>query len=519
MSLTSPTEETIWQWLSQDMRAKNGAYFRPTDDFWRPDTTTMSANIGGAKLSVPYEFQLWLVAALAIYAKEYSARSLKGLASILKVLSDEEFNILDKKSVIPINRRLRREEFSTLRAFISYWHNLNQLTIKPEKDLIATYYSVRLKPTGTCPVESVDPEKGPFTELETQAIFDWANNSYANAKISLERYIYIRLLISTGARQRQLQQLVFGDVALNSQGIPTVKTPKAKEKGLNTNFRTDFQDINISHDLYQAIICFRKITLSKVSAEKPEINWSSALNNLPVFPARGYTIGHSRYVVIDDPALLSLEDSPQENLHRQDSSMKNILTELAARDDFPISERTGKKIRIGPHRFRYTLGTDMARMGYGAHTIAAALDHKDTRSVGKYIKMSPSLGARIDNKLKQELALVVNAFTGRIVSGAEKAINGGDPNKTIRSENAIATCGALGNCHLDAPIACYLCSKFQPWKEAPHHEVLERLILRQQRIIEDEGESSPAAVNFERPILAVIQVMHQIAQDSQTDTK
>ncbi|UYG06863.1 site-specific integrase [Halomonas sp. M4R1S46] len=507
MILTTPTKNNIDVWLHQEMIAMGGGAFKPADDWWRPDPTAQSANIAEAKFAVPEAMRSWLAAALAYYAKDNSARTLKQLAYVLGRCADLGVDVLDEADAIAIRNRLGKSEFSVLRVFLKRWREEYLLAVCPSEQVIKALYALKPKNTsGPCPVESMNPVKGPFTVRETQALFDWSNDAYANGRISIERFLYIRLLIATGARSRQLQQLVFGDLHNASEG-PLLRIPKAKQKGFE--YRNSFQTCKLAKDLYSLLVSYQSLTLNCLQADRPGVDWEKALPHVPIFRSKGKKFVHT--VIINDPDLHLLEAGPQEKFHKHDGSMKALLYGLETDPAFPISERTGERIHLGPHRFRYTLGTDMSRMGFSQHTVALALGHKSIRSVSRYIKVSPEMGKRIDDKMKKELSLVVNAFKGKLVESAAEAVNGSYPNKTIRGQSSgIATCGASGGCHLDAPVACYTCSKFQPWIEGPHEEVLERLKLRQQRAIDAAGQDSNVAMSFDGPILAVMQVIHQV---------
>lgn len=507
MILTSPTTSNIEAWLDQEMIAKGGGAFTPTDDWWRPDPTTGSANVAEAKRAVKEPMRSWLVAALAYYAKVKSARTLNHMTYILTRCAASGLDVLEEADVLAIRNKLDKSEFSVLRIFLKHWRDEYLLAVCPSKQVIMTFYALKPRDaSGPCPVESMNPIKGPYTELEIQALFDWVNGAYTDGRVSIERFVYFRLLIATGVRTRQLQQLVFGDLT-NVDGDPILRMPKAKQKDFE--YRSSFQLIKLSPDLYSFILNYKRLTLRCLKADRPGVDWEKALPNVPIFRAKGKFFGKS--VIIDDPDLCFLEDGTQVRFHMQDGSMRALLRGLEYDPAFPISERTGERIHLGSHRFRYTLGTDMSRMGYGPHAIASALAHKTIRSVGKYIKISPEMGRRIDDKMKGEMALVVKAFQGRLVAGTTDPDNSSNTNKVIRGpSSAIATCGSSGGCHLDAPVACYTCSKFQPWYEGQHEEVLQRLQLRQKRAIDVAGQNSEAAISFDRPILAVIQVIYQI---------
>ncbi len=504
MILTKPTKSDIERWLDQAMIAKGGGVFVPSNDRWRPDPTTYSANVVAAKKSVPDECQLWLVAAIAFRAKEVSARSLNGLVGALKYCGDKNLNILDVSNVVTIQKGLSRSQFSMIRSFLKFWADL-ELDVAPDTGLIAVLYEQKSKRRSGCPVESVDPVKGPFTVHELKGIFDWVNDAYAGKKILFSAFVLIRLLIATGARRRQIQQLVFGDIISDGQKA-VINMPKAKEREFE--YRKNFQRFYLSNDLRDVLASYKNYTLERLKNEQPTVCWDKAIKNVPILRAIGRT--WDKAVILDDPNLYELENYPQERFHMSDPSMKGLLNRIEKMSGFPISERTLKTISISSHRFRYTLGSDMARENYGSHAIAAALGHNGIRSVGRYIKTSPQMGKRLDSKMKTELALVVNAFQGEIIPKPDDNTKESTVAKTIYGgSGAIATCGSGYSCHLDAPFSCYTCSKFQPWVEGPHEEVLTRLETRRDRVVLEGGDSA-VVTSFDRPILAVAQVIEKI---------
>lgn len=80
---------------------------------------------------------------------------------------------------------------------------------------------------------------------------------------------------------------------------------------------------------------------------------------------------------------------------------------------------------------------------------------------------------------------------GRIVDDEVDAVNGGDPAKRIpwfrrqfgekpQRGGDLGVCGS-GPCGLFAPVSCYTCVKFQPWRNGPHREVLDWLVEERER--------------------------------------
>lgn len=174
-----------------------------------------------------------------------------------------------------------------------------------------------------------------------------------------------------------------------------------------------------------------------------------------------------------------------------------------------ISERTGAPVTLNPTRFRYTLGTNLAREGRGEYIIAEALDHSDIQNAGVYVKNIPDIVERIDKAVALQLAPYAQAFRGVLVSSESEALRGGDPSSRISTgRNNVGTCGSYGFCGALAPVACYTCTHFQPWLDGPHEEVLTGLIEERDRVRDNCGDLRIASTN-DRLILAVGDVVNR----------
>jgi len=173
-----------------------------------------------------------------------------------------------------------------------------------------------------------------------------------------------------------------------------------------------------------------------------------------------------------------------------------------------FSERTGEQINLNPQRFRYSLGSDMDREGYGVGVIAAALDHEDHQNAGVYVGMSEAMAHRLDAKIGPLLAPLAQAFSGVIVANEQEAVRGNDPSSRIRTidgSDNVGTCGNFAYCGANAPISCYTCAKFHPWRDGPHEEILADLYQERDEILRITHDTTMASVN-DRTILAVEEV-------------
>ena len=170
---------------------------------------------------------------------------------------------------------------------------------------------------------------------------------------------------------------------------------------------------------------------------------------------------------------------------------------------------------VSPTRFRRTIGTRAAMEGHGELIIADLLDHSDIQNVVVYVEATPEIIERIDKAMALQLAPRAQAFMGIIIEDESKAKRGEDPASRIRSPDiatpnggGVGTCGKYGFCGAYAPVACYTCRKFQAWLDGPHEIVLEELISKREKTLEQPGDERIAFVN-DRTILAVADVVRK----------
>ncbi|MCY1531562.1 hypothetical protein D9M68_667910 [compost metagenome] len=238
----------------------------------------------------------------------------------------------------------------------------------------------------------------------------------------------------------------------------------------------------------------RQLFVHRLGNEIPE----ELVPELPLFPA---------WEALDVRSELK-EQLRGDRLHAPNVSVRDAMKRVANAISV-ISERTGQPVHLNPNRFRYTLGTNLAREGKGVYVIAEALDHSDTQNVGVYVRNIPEIVERIDKAVALQLAPLAQAFRGILVKAEREASRGTDPTSRISNgtEN-LGTCGSYGFCSALAPMACYTCKYFQPWLDGPHEAVLDRLILERDRVLEQTQDRKIAAVN-DRLILAVSEVINR----------
>ena len=174
-----------------------------------------------------------------------------------------------------------------------------------------------------------------------------------------------------------------------------------------------------------------------------------------------------------------------------------------------ISHRTGERLRITPRRLRYRFATKKVLEGCPMEVLKDLLDHTDLQNVIVYYSGS-SMIKRLDEALAVSVGPYVNRFMGRVIASESEAIGNGGRVKTdalVRIRD-IGSCGSTTLCSLFPPFSCYLCPLFQPWRDAPHREVLSDLVRqRDDRIGATGRDDDRIAKQYDEIILAVGQVV------------
>lgn len=509
-ALQAPTKDTLDAWLSTPRLAKCGEVFTPAEPIWKPDrSANHSVNWKAAVACVSPDWKPWLHAALAYRMADVAAGTVACITSALSRAAQAGLDPLNEGQLIALRERFNNREFSVITAFMAFWHDCESLEQRPSQSLIDAYQALPKKKNSCNDVIlSLDPEQGPFTQAEQDALHQWIHEQFCHGHLDFERYLYLRMLMIYGQRGAQLRMMVFGDFTKSDQGCK-VRFHWAKQKDDEAGWRVKFEIFSLDEDLYNTVQAYKAIVLGQLWQTYPDgVDWNLAIENVPLFRKKldhdeaGVQERLTPPVLLNTPLQKILEDAPHPIFHAGSGTIKGWLACVERMQGFPISPRTHQPLKVTRgHRFRHTLGTDLSNAGLDEWTMARALMHTNTMTVRKYRAVSPELLALIDAKMSDHLALVVNAFTGIIVTDRTSAKNGDRADRQIED---LAVCGATAACHLDAPYTCYACGKFQPLLYANHREVLERLERRREQTI---ATDKTTGVLWDRAILACRKVI------------
>lgn len=508
-ALKGPTSDTLDEWLSTPRPARCGKLFTPSKPRWRPDRISASVNWQTAIVCVPFHWQRWLHAALAYRMAEVEQRTISAAASVLSRSAQAGLNPLSECHLIDLRERFGVSELGLLCGFMAFWNTCESLEQRPSRSLIDAYNDLpKKKRSKNDPVLSLDPEKGPFNQVEQNALHQWLHEQLWLKNLDLERYLFLRLLMVFGQRGIQFRVMIFDDFIKREQDY-IIRIHWAKQKDdEGAGFRGNSETFSLDEDLYNTIQAYQAIVLARLKQEYPgRADWDKAIKHVPLFRRKlternNFSNDIAIPVLAEDPDYEELEGSPQRRFHITAGTVRDWLKRMESMPDFPVSSRTHQPLKITRiHRFKYTLGTDLSNAGLDDWSMARALMHSDTRTIRKYRQVSAELMSLIDEKMSDHLVLVVNAFNGTIVRDRASAKNGDREDRQIED---LAVCGADAICHLDAPFSCYACSKFQPLLEADHSASLERMERRRAQTI---ATDKTTGVIWDRAILACRKVI------------
>ncbi len=351
-----------------------------------------------------------------------------------------------------------------------------------------------------------DPLKGAFDQLEFIALSTKLRSAEAAEILDIQELVLLWLGIAFGKNAISYALLREEDYSPlievgTGRTLHRFNVPRTK-KGAD-DYRTDFTQHMLNDEV--GVLVAKLIEHNRGS--RSDARWPEGCA-FPLFPReapRQDLIGGVRH---------------EYAMHHTSEEILHIIKAAVAKLDV-VSHRTGEPLHVNPRRLRRTFATRAVEEGASPAQLASMLDHTDLQNVMVYFETRASQVGRLDAAMAVKLAPLADAFMGRIVDDEADAVNGGDPSKRIAGfrrrpggplQNAgnVGTCGS-GPCSLFAPISCYTCSKFQPWRDGPHKEVLDWLCGERARK-EQEGLDKQIVGIHDATILAVAEVVRRCGE-------
>ncbi|WP_407079118.1 site-specific integrase [Acinetobacter johnsonii] len=439
----------------------------------------------------------------------HTANMGKYIAKYIEITDQDHFSIkglLNYKNFYSA----KKEEYKVamLRVFLKKLYDLGYSSLDDEIYDLMDSWRLSGNEKGAA-VLSLDPDEGPFSPFEFQTIITRTNEYLAENKISYYEAALIRVFCATGRRPIQISGLKVKDLYVSDKynfndtnAVHILNIPRAKIRGAS-GFRFAFNEVGIRESIAKILFEHIQILKQKLAKQiKREVS-EQELAELPIF----YDFEKLANLDWNNKKEIS-QILPTEIIHLPTIKLTQILRDAVQKLGVR-SRETGKPIHITAYRFRYTLGTNAARQKAGVNVIAKLLDHHDTQNAHCYVQSVPEIAQQISSIMDESLRKYADAFQGKVVKDeieAQSQIKDAHRISSVEQDCDVGSCGTNQYCNDYAPIACYLCSKFMPWANAPHYLVLEQLIKERDDLIKMGCSLEVAAVN-DRTIIAVQQVI------------
>ncbi|WP_168386211.1 site-specific integrase [Erwinia amylovora] len=367
----------------------NGYYFDLNEDGWKlsKDIIVYSKNV--TQYLEP-EMKEGYVRTLAFFAMEYSSGHTRKINQIFSRWARElGLKVIDNKAVLDFKSHLGKNQeyrIKTIKNFILKWHEFGYPGVDISSVQLLKKLYIRSAIRGDA-VKRKDPDCGPFEQRELDSILKNIHALNARGKIRIDTYCFLLLLIYTGRRTQQISSLRIKDI-IKGEGDLYLNIPRVKQR---QNFRSEFTAVEINDFLYEQL---NKLSCSVLKIVENQIGKkvnAKIGKELPLFISKRELAFCS-----EEKVLISKLES--DFLHSKNRSITKRINNLFRLNPI-FSSRTDKPIKVNPVRFRYTLGSDLARKGASIHTIAKALDHNSVACSGIYIKNHADNAYEIDKRM------------------------------------------------------------------------------------------------------------------------
>src|SRR3954462_15398617 len=175
---------------------------------------------------------------LAYFAEQKSSGHCLNVCREIKAYSQNGFWKIDELSLLSMKSiySSKRDQYrlAVLRVFLKQMYFLEFESINDSIYELINSWRLAGNEKGVA-VLSLDPEEGPFSDIEFEAIKNGLDNKYAESAIDEQAYSLVQLFAATGRRPIQIAMLKVGEFRIDTEilGVPTfmLSIPKAKVRG------------------------------------------------------------------------------------------------------------------------------------------------------------------------------------------------------------------------------------------------------------------------------------------------
>lgn len=332
-------------------------------------------------------------------------------------------------------------------------------------------------------VLTLDPDNGPWLEVEVLAQDIALEKAYTSGDLSDEKYLIAQLFRRYGPRISQMAHLKVGDILLpglyDDVADALIRFPWAKANMPIT--LSPWRPVRA--DIVQAMLAYLEIRLANI----PRREW----DNLPFFTPAGLPgVWGGRGGIAKASRKAGFEG------HCMPSTMASRFIAIMNRLRL-VTHRTGepKLMSFNPHRERHTIGTRLALQGLSATEIANMLMHTDPVSCEAYVHLGVQHFQLMREKLDVPMTPVAANFLNEPIEAEE--LFEGEFDVLIARDVAdfpVTGAGKCGSCTFkidgSAPWTCLTCPKFRVFANADLSLLWDELQHRKAYLYNEDGQFS-----------------------------
>jgi integrase len=441
------------------------------------------------------------------------------IVDIIQIISQHcrfsKTNFFSPNSLLEFHDHCRRNNlthFNKMKTFIFYWNNLSPGAID-EKSIIALQSCASVKPPrpSGSNVRSDDESEGWLNDEEYYSVIDTIWFDYESGINSLWNTTASLLCAQYGRRPIQLAHLKIKDLSQKSDTERYIEFPGAKDQNSEGFRLSKFEIHPIGDHLWQMCQRLAKESINEFEKLLGPLSYNLQ-KELPLFYPRSQLT--KRIEIVNALYSNKQDQCTSRILHTRAKRMSTVLRRSTGTHVW--SSRTNDYLEEYAYRFRYTRARQLARLGVSKATLSFWLGHDSRKSLDAYYD-DPAERARVlDDGISNIMAPLAQAFRGRLIRNKSEATRAGDERSLIelegKDDSAVGNCGSSGFCTASVPIPCYRCTKFEPWLDGPHEEVLQRLLERQNEEnmipLPGSGRRLLTPLQLDRDIQAVVNVIN-----------
>ncbi|ELU1560018.1 TPA: site-specific integrase [Klebsiella aerogenes] len=328
------------------------------------------------------------------YSASYTKKMFYAIKHYIRVINKDD-SLLSKDCIQYYYKNVSSSDYThaeTLKYFFMKMIDIYPSLFSAESIIFITNVKVKKSYTSKH-IKTHDYKRGPFSDSQLKVIIDSVEKAHREEKVSLSNYLLLILIAYSGRRPMQISQLEVGDL-FNSNGEYYLNVPRIKQRN---GYRKEFRRVQIPEELFRQLTFLVEAVISLVSETLNLELSEKQKRKLPIFI--------NTYLFKKKCVELSMIDNGGLKLTPYAITLKIRNTINCA-----INKPQDYLGVINSRRFRYSLGTKSAQLGYSPSLIANVLDHSSINSVMSYIENTAENGKKINESVNDLMKPLANKF-------------------------------------------------------------------------------------------------------------